>query len=426
MSADPAHPNAPPRKAAIAFILVTLFIDVFSFGLIIPVLPHLIQDFYGGDQGQAALISGWLSSGYWALQFASLPLIGALSDRFGRRPILLVSNLSIGFDFIMMALAKSMPLLVLGRLINGLVSANFSTASAYIADVTPPEKRVQAFGLMGAAFGIGFVLGPALGGYLASVDQRLPFWIAAGMSLANFVYGYFVLPESLAPEHRTPVTAEKMNPFKSLQWLVSKRALLGLAIIVFLSNFAHVVYPSTFVMFADYRFHWNEKMVGYTLAAVGVLGVIVQAGLLRKALKLFGERNLVLIGLSFGVLGFAGYGLAPSPIWFWATMPVMALWGLAGPAVQSLCTQLVGPTEQGRVQGALNSLSSLANIFGPILFTHVFYAFIHPTAQFAEANSEPTVRFAAEIPGAAFLLASVVLLIALIVAYLVVARRVLK
>lgn len=401
--------TAPPRKAATFFVLITVFIDVFSFGLIIPVLPHLIAGFYGGDQGKAATISGWLSAGYWTLQFLFSPLIGAASDRFGRRPILLASNLAIGFDFIMMALAKSMPLLIVGRLLNGLVSANFSTASAYIADVTPPEKRTQAFGLMGAAFGLGFVVGPALGGLLATFDQRLPFYLAAGMSLVNFTYGYFILPESLAPELRTPISLSKANPFSALKWIAQNPALIGLISITFFSNLAHVVYPSVFVMYADYRYHWNELTVGLTLGAVGVLAAIVQGGLIKRLLPKLGERRMVLAGLSCGIIGFAGYGLAPSGAWFWACMPIMAFWGIAGPAVMSLSTRYISAKEQGRLQGATNCLTSLANIAGPVIFTQLFNGFIHTGTE--------SGRFGLEIPGISFFLSSSLLIIAFAIAW---------
>ena len=400
---------AEPKKAATYFVLITVFIDVLSFGLIIPVLPHLIAGFYDGDQGKAATVNGWLSAGYWTLQFLFSPLIGALSDRFGRRPVLLASNLAIGFDFIMMALATSMPLLYVGRLINGLVSANFSTAAAYISDVTAPEKRVQAFGLMGAAFGMGFVVGPALGGVLGHYDPHLPFWVAAAMSIANFFYGYFVLPESLSPALRVPLNFAKANPFGALKWLSEKPALFGLVGISFLSSFAHVVYPSTFVMYADYRYGWGAITVGLTLGAVGVFAAIVQGGLIKRILPILGERRMVLVGLMCGIVGFIGYGSAPSGVWFWACLPIMAFWGLTGPAVMSLSTRLIGPSEQGRLQGATNCLTSLANIAGPVIFTQLFNGFIQ--------TGKDSGRFGIELPGAGFFLAASLLAAALALAW---------
>jgi MFS transporter, DHA1 family, tetracycline resistance protein len=411
-----SNATKPARAAGMHFVLITIFIDVLSFGLIIPVLPHLIAGFYGGDQGQGATASGWLSSGYWVLQFLFSPLIGALGDRYGRRPVLLASNLAIGFDFIMMALAQSMPLLVIGRLLNGLVSANFSTAAAYIADVTPPEKRVQAFGLMGAAFGMGFVVGPALGGMLAHVDQRLPFWAAAGMALANFCYGYFILPESHKPENRVPITWQRANPLSALRWLGTKPALFGLVSISFLASFAHVVYPSVFVLYADYRYQWNELTVGLTLGAVGVMAAIVQGGLIKKILPILGERRMTLIGLGCAIIGYLGYGLAPQGWMFWAVMPIMAFGGLVGPAVMSLSTGLLGPTEQGRLQGATNCLSSLANIVGPVLFTQAFNASIQTGAE--------SGGLGIHLPGIAFLMAAFLMMIAWCVAYKVARRSV--
>jgi len=399
-------------QAAYIFILITVFLDVFAFGLIIPVLPHLIKGFFNGDQGLATVMSAWLSAMYWALQFFASPLLGALGDRFGRRPVLLLSNLAIGLDFIVMALANSFLLLFIGRAINGIAAANFSTASAYIADVTPPEKRAQSYGLMGAAFGIGFIVGPALGGYLAHIDPKLPFWCAAGLALANFMYGYFVLPESLKPENRAPISLVRLNPFSAIRWLYQKPKLFGLATVVFLSSFAHVVYPSTFVLFADYRFAWTELDVGLALGTVGLLAAIVQGGVMKHAVKRFGERKLVLFGLSAGIIGFTAYGAAPTGAYFIAAMPIMACWGLVGPSAQSLMTQQIGSNEQGRMQGAVSSMTSLANIFGPLVFAHTFEAFVK-----GKGAGTPPAGF--ELPGAAFFLAALVLLFALSVAFVV-------
>ena len=406
--------NAASNKpqAAYIFILITVFLDVFAFGLIIPVLPHLIKGFFNGDQGQATVMSAWLSTMYWTLQFFTSPLLGALGDRYGRRPVLLLSNLAIGLDFIVMALANSFLLLFIGRAINGIAAANFSTASAYIADVTPPEKRAQTYGMMGAAFGIGFIVGPALGGFLAHVDPKLPFWCAAGLSLANFMYGYFVLPESLKPENRAPISVARLNPFGAMRWLYQKPQLFGLVAVVFLSSFAHVVYPSTFVLFADYRYNWTELDVGLALATVGLLAAIMQGGVMKHAVKRFGEKKLVLFGLSAGIVGFTAYGAAPTGAYFIAAMPIMACWGLAGPSAQSLMSQQIGATEQGRLQGAVSSMNSLANIFGPLAFAHMFEAFVK-----GKNGSAAPAGF--ELPGAAFFLAAFALLLALGVAFVV-------
>lgn len=364
-----------PRRAALAFIFVTVLIDILSFGLIIPVLPHLIEGFLNGDVPRAAVWYGWFSTAFMAMQFLFTPVQGALSDRFGRRPVILLSNLGLGLDFLMMALVNSLPLLFIGRVVSGITAASFSTANAYIADVTPPEKRAGAFGMIGMAFGIGFVIAPAIGGVLGETSPRLPFWLAVGLALANFLYGLFVLPESLPPERRTPrFDWSHANPIGALRLLRRHPQVFGLVGVLFLMALAHVVYPSTFVLYADYRFGWGPKMVGYTLGLVGVLGIVVQGGLVKKFVARFGERRTLLIGLAFGTLGFALYGLAPSGWWFWAASPVAALWGVAGPAAQSLLSTQVDPTEQGRLQGAIASLSSIAGIIAPTLFTRTFAA----------------------------------------------------
>ena len=406
------HAASNKPQAAYIFVLITVFLDVFAFGLIIPVLPHLIKGFFNGDQGQATVMSAWLSTMYWMLQFFTSPLLGALGDRYGRRPVLLLSNLAIGLDFIVMALANSFLLLFIGRAINGIAAANFSTASAYIADVTPPEKRAQTYGMMGAAFGIGFIVGPALGGFLAHVDPKLPFWCAAGLALANFMYGYFVLPESLKPENRAPISMARLNPFSAMRWLYQKPQLFGLVAVVFLSSFAHVVYPSTFVLFADYRYSWSELDVGLALATVGLLAAIIQGGVMKHAVKRFGEKKLVLFGLSAGIVGFTAYGAAPTGAYFIAAIPIMAFWGLAGPSAQSLMSQQIGATEQGRMQGAVSSMNSLANIFGPLAFAHMFEAFV-------KAKGGSAAPAGIELPGAAFFLAAFALLLALAVAFAV-------
>ena len=367
-------PVTPVRKAALAFIFVTVLLDILAFGMIIPVLPHLIAGFLGGDVSKAAIWYGWFATVFMLMQFFCSPIQGALSDHFGRRPIILLSNFGLGVDFLFMALVNTLPLLFIGRIVSGITAASFSTANAYLADVTPPEKRAQAFGMIGMAFGIGFVVAPAIGGWLGVLHPRLPFFIAAGLSLTNFCYGMFVLPESLPPEKRAPFSWAKANPLASLRLLRSHPELFGLASVLFLMGLAHVVYPSTFVLYADYRFHWNSAMVGNTLALVGLLAAIVQGGLIRKILAWLGERRALLFGLACGTLGFTLYGFAPTGYWFWAAMPIAALWGVSGPAAQAIMTRHVSAQEQGRLQGAIGSLGSIAGIFGPTLFTRTFAA----------------------------------------------------
>lgn len=393
-----------PRRAALAFIFVTVLIDILSFGLIIPVLPHLVKEFVGGGISAAAWWVGVFGTLFALIQFVSSPIQGTLSDRYGRRPVILVSSLGLGLDFIFMALASSLPWLLVGRIISAITSASFTTANAYLADVTPPEKRAQSFGLLGAAFGVGFIIGPVIGGWLGGIDLRLPFWFAAGLALVNFCYGWFVLPESLAPEHRSKRFDWKhANPVGSLVLLKRYPQVLPLAAVIFLFNLAHYVYPSVFVLYADHRYDWGPQAVGWVLALVGIFSVIVQVGLIKPVVKALGEKRTVIAGSLFGMLGFAWYGLAPTGMLFVVGIPVMALWGLASPATQALITRQVGPEVQGRIQGALMSLTSLAGIAGPALFASTFAWFVSDRAPLA-------------LPGAPFLVASALLLVALIVA----------
>ncbi len=367
----PPHPTGG-RRAALAFIFITVLLDILAFGMIIPVLPHLIASFYGGDVSRAALTQGIFASVFMLMQFVCSPIQGALSDRFGRRPVILLSNLGLGLDFILMAVAQTLPLLFIGRVLSGITSASFSTANAYIADVTPPEKRAAAFGKIGMAFGIGFVIAPVIGGFLGELSPRAPFWVAAALSLANFCYGLFVLPESLPKDRRAAFSWKRANPVASLGFLSHHPEVFALAGVLFLMQMAHMVYPSTFVLYADYRFDWGSRMVGITLGIVGVLSAIVQGGLIGRAIRRWGERRTLLFGLGMGTLGFTLYGFAPTGYWFWAAMPIAAMWGFAMPAAQGLMTRQVAPTEQGRLQGAIGSLASVAGIVGPLLFTRVF------------------------------------------------------
>ena len=396
--------SAPPRRAALVFIFITVLIDILAFGLIIPVLPHLIENFLAGNVSRAAVWYGYFSTAFFAMQFIFTPVQGALSDWLGRRPVILLSNLGLGLDFILMATVNTLPLLFIGRIISGITAASFSTANAYVADVTPPQKRAQAFGMMGMAFGIGFVVAPAIGGFLGEINIRLPFYVAVVMCLANFTYGFFVLPESLPKEKRTPhFDWAHANPFGSLKLLRRYPQVLGLVGVLFLMALAHMVYPTTFVLYADYRFHWGPQMVGYTLALGGVLAAVVQGGLIKKIVGALGERRALLFGLACGTLGFALYALAPTGYIFWMMMPIAALWGVAQPAAQAIMTHHVDPREQGRLQGAVASLSSIAGILAPTLFTRVFAAVTH--ANYTDARAGATFWLASVMVGAAWLLA---------------------
>jgi DHA1 family tetracycline resistance protein-like MFS transporter len=398
-------PPANKRNAALIFIFITVLIDVLSFGVIIPVLPGLVRQFTGGDYVQAAGWIGIFGFLFALIQFFSSPIQGTLSDRYGRRPVILLSCLGLGIDFVLMALAQSLPWLLVARIFSGVFSASFTTANAYIADVTAPEKRAKAFGMIGAAFGLGFILGPALGGFLGAWHLRAPFWFAAGLALLNFLYGWFVLPESLPRERRTArFDWAHANPVGSLVLLKKYPQVFGLAAVVFLANFAHYVYPSVFVLFAEYQYRWTELQVGWVLAIVGVCSVIVQGGLIGPLVKKLGERRALLFGLACGVVGFCVYGLAEAGWMFLIGLPISALWGVAGPATQSLITRQVDAGAQGRVQGALMSLVSLAGVFAPLAFAGTFGLFISERAPM-------------HLPGAAWLLAALLLFGAFVVGW---------
>lgn len=393
------------RQAALIFIFITVLIDVLAFGVIIPVLPHLVQQFVGGDKSQAAYWVGGFSTAFAIVQFFSAPIQGALSDRYGRRPVILLSCLGLGVDFIFMALAPSLAWLFVGRLISAATSASFTTANAYIADVTTAENRAKGFGMLGAAFGLGFIIGPLIGGQLGAISPRLPFWFSAGLALLNFAYGLFVLPESLPEARRSKMFDwAHAKPMGSVHLLRNYPQIWGLVALVFIANFAHYVYPSTFVLFADVSFGWKEKEAGYVLAAVGVLSVIVNAVLIGWLVKRVGERRAILFGLSCGVIGFLIYGFAGSGWVFLAGLPISALWAIAAPSTQALITQQVGPEVQGRIQGALSSLVSLAGIVAPALFAGSFGYFIGPHAP-------------VHLPGIAFLIAAALLACGVVVAW---------
>ncbi len=395
-----------PSRAAVGFVFVTVLLDVLSFGVIIPVMPKLIMQFQGGDAAGAAHALGVFGTVWAVMQFFSAPVLGALSDRYGRRPVILLSIFGLGCDFVFMALAPSLQWLFVGRIISGITAASFPTASAYIADVTPPEQRAAKFGLLGAAFGVGFIIGPALGGFLGGVNLRLPFWIAAGFSLANALWGFFVLPESLPPERRSPFKLSRANPIGSLILLKSHPELLGLAGVLFLYVLAHNSLPSMFVLYADYRYGWDERAVGLVLSLVGVCSMIVQGGLVGRAVKIFGERRTLLIGLGCGMTAMAIYGLAPRGGLFLLGIPFGSLFGLTSPAINALMTRRVGANEHGQLQGANGSVQGLTQVIAPTLFTSIFAAGIHGTGAW-------------HLPGSPYLLASAFLFAAWIIAFVV-------
>ena len=364
--------NYRPGKAAFIFIFITVALDMIALGVMVPVLPKLIVSFQGGDYQSASRLVGYFGIAWAFMQFIFQPVLGSLSDRFGRRPVVLLSNIGLGLDYVVMALASSLGWLFLGRLISGAASASFATASAYIADITPAEKRAARFGMLGGAFGLGFVLGPAIGGFLGQIDLRFPFWCAAGLSLVNACYGFFVLPESLAPENRTKSFVWKTaHVLGSLRFLSRDQSLALVAAAMFLSYLAHDSLPSLFVLYTGYRYHWDAQMTGEVLAIVGVAQTFVAAGLVRQAVKKVGELPTALTGLACGVLGFLGFAMAPNGTAFIAALPFVALWGLAGPAFQALATRLAGADEQGTLQGAIASLRGVSGMVGPIAYTQI-------------------------------------------------------
>ncbi len=396
------------RHAALGFIFVTVLLDMLAFGVVAPVLPKLISDFLGGNTARASEYLGLFVTTWALMQFFFAPVLGLLSDRLGRRPVILISNFGLALDYLIMALAPSIRWLFLGRLLSGITSASIPTATAYISDVTAPEKRSKAFGLLGAAFGVGFVLGPALGGWLGMYSPRLPFWVGCAGSLLNAMYGLLVLPESLAPEKRqTRLRWENANPVGALRLLRSHAELMGLATVNFLGYVAHEVYLTVFVLYVMYRFGWNQRMVGISLAVVGITS-IVMSGLVGPVVNWLGERRALLTGLFFASVGFFVYGLAWSTWIFLGAILVNSLWALAGPTSQSLMTRRVSPSEQGELQGAIASLRGVAMLIGPGLFSLTFAFFIAPEHR---------------LPGAPWYLAAMLVAISLLIAWQVAADK---
>lgn len=400
----------PLRRAAFAFVFVTVLLDMLAIGIVIPVLPKLVLDFVGGDAVRSADWLGIFGTAWALMQFLFSPIHGALSDRFGRRPVILMSNFGLGLDYILMALAPTLMWLFVGRIISGVTAASISTAYAYVADVAEPDRRAALFGMLGVAFGAGFVLGPALGGIAGSVDPRLPFWIAAGLSLLNGIYGLLILPESLPPERRAPFKWKLANPIGSLILLRSHPRLTGLAVATFLGHLAHASLPNIGVLYMIYRYSWGERAVGFVMAAVGLCSMIVQGGLIGPAVKHLGESRAMLLGLVFGVAGFAAFGFAASGFWFLSGIPLLALWGIASAATMGLMSRYVGASEQGQLQGANASLMGIASLIGPAIFTQSF--------AWAIADGAPVY-----LPGAPFLLASIMVAAAIAVAAYTMGKR---
>lgn len=361
------------KKPALGFIFVTLLLDVLGFGVIIPVAPKLVQALLeNGTEERAAKYVGALAASYAAMQFFFAPLLGALSDRVGRRPVLLFSILGSGLDYIVMALAPNLAVLFITRALNGLTGASMTVANAYIADITPPDKRAAAFGMTGAAFGLGFILGPLAGGILGEIDLRLPFFAAGGFALLNWLFGLIVLPESLPRELRAPLAIKKMNPIGAFAGLWRYPAVAGLAISFFLMNLAMYGLHNTWVLYTSHRYGWSPRDVGLSLFLVGLTSAIVQAGLARKLIPMLGERRSLLWGVLIGAAAYVCYGAATQGWMIYATIIGASIGGIAQPAGQALLTRAVRPDEQGVIQGALTSLQSVAAILGPLIAASLF------------------------------------------------------
>jgi len=399
----------PRPQPAVIFIFITLFLDIFGIGLVVPVLPGLVEELQGGSVEAASHAVGWLGALYALMQFIFSPILGSLSDRFGRRPVILVSLLGAALDYLLLAWAPSMAWLFVGRIISGITAANFSAASAYIADVTSPEKRAAGFGMIGAAFGLGFIAGPAVGGLLGEFGLRLPFLVAAGVTALNWIYGVFVLPESLTPENRRAFDWLSVNPFKSLVALARWPVVSGLAGAQFLMNLSHNIYPSLWVLYTGFRYGWSTRTVGLSLCVVGLTSAIVQGALAGNIIRRMGERRAVLFGLGLMSVAMVCYGLATEGWIIFVTIILGSIGGVAGPAEQSLISQAVPADEQGAVQGALNSLASVAGVIGPLVWTWIFAASL---------GTNGTLNF----PGLAFIIAGVLTLIALAIAVRVLNR----
>ncbi|HYC69141.1 TCR/Tet family MFS transporter [Brevundimonas sp.] len=390
-------------RAALGFIFVTAVLDIVAMGIIIPVLPGLIEDFVGSN-ARAGVINGLFVALWAGMQFVCSPIIGSLSDQYGRRPVILISCAGLAADYVLMALAPNLWWLALGRIIAGVTSSSFTTIYAYMADITEPEKRARAYGLIGAAFSGGFVLGPVLGGFLGEFGPRVPFWFAAGLSGVAFLYGMFVLPESLPTDRRMAFSWARANPVGALILLRRHTELSGLAVVNFLLYFAHHVFSAVFVLYAALRYGWGPGEVGLLLALVGVLDMLMQGVVVGPVVRRFGDRATMVLGLFGGAVGIAAMGWAPNGLWFILAMLPNAVWGLAMPTLQSLMTRRVGEDEQGQLQGANMSVASIAGVASPLFFGWIY--------SMSAGEGAPLPH-----PGLAFFLAAAVLLLAALIGW---------
>ena len=363
---------APVRRAAVTFIFCTVTLDMLALGMIAPVLPNLISGFVGGSAARTAETIGLFGTVFALMQYLFSPVLGSLSDRFGRRPIVLLSNFGLGADYILMALAPSLRFLLVGRILAGITASSVPTAQAYMSDVTPREKRAAAFGMLQAAFGFGFIVGPALGGWLGSISPRLPFWVSAVLSLLNFTYGFFVLPESLGQEHRSPFSWKRANPVGSVRLLLRSKTVVALSGVLLLGYLAQNSLLNVYVVYVEYRYGWSVHQIGNSLAVLGALTILYGIFLVKRASKWLGDRRATLYGLAGGAAGYVIFGAARTGLQFVAAMPLLNLTSIAWPATQGILSRAVGPNEQGQLQGAINSLRGIAGVLGPSLFTWIF------------------------------------------------------
>lgn len=389
---------------ALLFIFITVLVDVIGLGIIIPIVPKLIENLTGHGISEASRYGGWLLFSYAIMQFLFSPILGGLSDRFGRRPILLLSLFGLGLDYIFHAFAPSIAWLFVGRIIAGIMGASFSTATAYIADISTPEKRAQNFGLIGASFGLGFIIGPVIGGISSKWGTNVPFLIAAGLTLLNVIYGYFVLPESLSKDHRRAFEWKRANPISSLRNLKKYPVVSGLVVSLVLTFIASHAVQSNWSFYTIYKFNWTAEIVGYSLAVVGVLVAFVQGFLIRKIIPRLGQTKSIYLGMSFSAIGLLLFGLATESWMMFVFLIPYCLGGIAGPSIQGVISSQVPANEQGELQGALTSLMSLCGVFGPLLMTNLF--------AFATAKNGPIY-----LPGAPFFLASCLTLISFYLSY---------
>ncbi len=393
------------KSAAIGFIFITMLIDITGWGIIIPVIPKLIKELIHGDISQAAKYGGWLTFAYAITQFMCAPLIGNLSDKFGRRPVILISLFAFSMDYLLLAFAPTITWLFIGRIIAGLTGASITTASAYIADVSTPENRAKNFGMIGAAFGLGFIIGPVIGGSLGHYGSRVPFYAAAILCGLNFLYGYFILPESLAPENRRNFNIKRANPIGAFINLRKHPSLYGLLISLFLVYVASHAIQGNWSYFTMYQFHWDERMVGISLGVIGLLVGLVQGVLIRWINPKLGNEKSIYIGLLLYTLGLFLFATATQSWMVFVFLIPYCLGGIAGPAMQSVISSKVDPTEQGEIQGTLSSLMSASTIIGPPMMSSLFYYFTQKDAPF-------------QFAGAPFVLGGILMLISALIAFI--------